>query len=199
MHESMSVILWMGYFLDSQGYPLRPTTVHQDNLSGKQLKTNGRASSSKMARHLNIRYFFVVDVQKRQHITIEYCSTDKMIGNFFTKPVGGAKFQHFRNIIMNVSHDEYGPVDVDELMAIHNEKMTKRFNMVLEGTIADKYEMDEHNISKEQNPAKPISQECVEDCSKLSSMMWTRVRNTHIRSNYNKPIKGGCACQRTYA
>ena len=43
-----------------------------------------------------------------------------MIGNFFTKPVGGAKFLRFRNIIMNISHDEYGPVDVDELMSIHN-------------------------------------------------------------------------------
>ena len=86
-----------------------------------------------------------------------------MIGDFFTKPVGGAKFRCFRNIIMNVSHDEYGPVDVDELMAIHNEKMTKRFDMVLEGTIADKYEMDEHNISKEHNPAKSSSQECVGD------------------------------------
>ena len=41
--------------------------------------------------------------------------------------------------------------------------MTKRLDMVLEGTAADKYEMDEHNISKEQNPVEPSSQECVED------------------------------------
>jgi hypothetical protein len=199
VHESMPAILWMRYFLDAQGYPLRPTKVHQDNLSGKQLETNGRASSSKRTRHMNIRYFFVADVQKRQHITIEYCPTDEMIGDFFTKPVGGAKFRRFRNIIMNVSHDEYGPVDVDKLMAIHNEKMTKRFDMVLEGTIADKYEMDEHNISKEQNPAESSSQECVEDRSKRSSMMWASVRNAHKRSKYDKPIKGGRARQRTYA
>ena len=44
-----------------------------------------------------------------------------MIGIFFIKPVEGAKFWRFRNIIMKISHDEYGPVDVDELMAIHNE------------------------------------------------------------------------------
>ena len=66
--------------------------------------------------------------------TIEYCPTDEMIGNFFTKPVGGARFRHFRNIIMHVSHDKYGPVDVDKLMAVHNETMEKRFDMVLEGT-----------------------------------------------------------------
>ena len=70
VHESMPVILWMRYFIDAQGYPLRPTNVHQDNLSGKQLVTNGRASRSKRTRYTNIRYFFVADVQKRQHITI---------------------------------------------------------------------------------------------------------------------------------
>ena len=74
---------------------------------------------------MNIIYFFVGDVQKHQDITIEYCPTDEMIGDFFTKPVEGAKFWRFRNIIMNSSHDEYGPVDVDELMAIHNEKNDK--------------------------------------------------------------------------
>ena len=148
---------------------------------------------------MNITYFFVADVQKRKHITIEYCPTDEMIGDFFTVPVGGAKFQRFRSIIMNVSHDEYGPFNVDKLIAIHYEKMTKRFDMILEGTIADTYEMDEHNISKEQNPAESSSQECVEDRSKQSSMMWASFRNTHKRSKYNKPIKGGRARQRTYA
>ena len=71
--------------------------------------------------------------------------------------------------------------------------------MVLEGATADKYEIDEHNISKEQNLVESSSQECVEDWSKRSSMMWASVRNAHKRSKYNKPIKGGCARQRIYA
>ena len=74
-------------FFGAQGYPLRPTKVHQDVLSSKKLETSGRASSNKRTRYVNIRYFFVADVQKRKHLTIEYCPTDKMIGNFFTKPV----------------------------------------------------------------------------------------------------------------
>ena len=79
---------------------------------------------------MNIRYFFVVDVLQRQHITIAYCPTDEMIDDFFTKPVRGAKFCRFLNIIMNIIHDEYGPVDMDKLMTIHNEMMEKRFDMV---------------------------------------------------------------------
>ena len=72
VHESMPDILWMCYVLVAQGYPLRPTQVHQDTVRDKQLETNRRASSSKRTRHMNIRYFFVTDVQKCQHITIEY-------------------------------------------------------------------------------------------------------------------------------
>ena len=109
--------------------------------------------SSKRTRHTNTRYFFVGDVQKRQHITIEYCPTDEMIGGFFAKPVGETKFRHFRSIIMNISHDEYGPVDVDKLTVICNEKMVKRFKILLKGSIADNYKLDEHIINKEQNRA----------------------------------------------
>ena len=48
--------------------------------------------------------------------------------------------------------------------------------------------MDEHIISKEQNPAELRSQECDEDRSKRSNMMWESVRNAHKRSTDNKPI-----------
>ena len=78
---------------------------------------------------MNVRYFFVADVQKRNHITITHCPTDEMIGDFFTKPVGGAKYRRFRNIIMNISQDEYGPVDVDALTTLHNEKLHKKSEM----------------------------------------------------------------------
>ena len=78
-------------------------------------------------------------------------------------------------------------------------KMTKRFNMVLEGITADTYEMDEHNISREQNPAELSSQECVEDRPRISNMIWVSVRSSHKRSKDNKLINRGRAHRRTYA
>ena len=72
-----------------------------------------------------------MDVQKPQHSPIDYCPTDEIISDFLTKSAGEAKFRSFRNSIMNSSNDEYGPVEVNELMVIHNEKMFKRFDMVL--------------------------------------------------------------------
>ena len=45
-----------------------------------------------------------------------------MIGGFFTKDVGGAKFCRFRNTITTISHNEYEPVDLDELTTMYDEK-----------------------------------------------------------------------------
>ena len=119
VHDNMRAILWTRYFLEAQGYPLKPSVIHQDNQSSILLENNGRRSSGRQTRHMNIQYFFVADVAKRKHITIKYCPTDKIIGDFFTKPLGGAKFRRFWNIIMNCSYNEHGPVDVDALMEVH--------------------------------------------------------------------------------
>ena len=123
VHDNVPAILWTRYFMEAQGYPMEPSVVHQDNQSAILLGTNGKGSSGKRTRHMNIRYFFVADIQETKQITMEYCPTDEMIGDFFTKPLQGAKFRRFRNIIMNITEDEHGTVDIDELMKIHYDKM----------------------------------------------------------------------------
>jgi len=181
VHDTMPAILWTRYFLEAQGYPLKASILHQDNVSSKLLETNGRASSSKRTRHMNIRYFFVGDVAARKHIKIEYCPTDEMIGDFFTKPLGGAKFRRFRNIIMNISHDEYGDVNVDELMAIHQAKMQRRFDMMARDDSSSDSE-DECTISADTSKVSASdgpSQECVGSGSKRSNIMWASVRRAH--------------------
>jgi hypothetical protein len=211
VYENMPALMWVRYFLEAQGYPLKPTTLHQDNTSAMLLELNGRASSSRRTRHMNIRYFFVGDVAKRQHITIEYCPTDEMIGDFFTKPLGGAKFRRFRNIIMNISHDEYGPVDVDALMVVHNEKMQKRIEIVSQHE--NEYD-DEPTISKCSNPTSDMdSQECVGDMiiapidaisvEKRTNASWATFRGAHkISKKTNQSTKGntsGLIHRRSYA
>ena len=170
VHENMAAILWTRYFLEVQGYPLLPSILHQGNIAAELLQTNGRASSSKRTRHMNIRYFFAADVPKRNHITIQHCPTNEMIGDFFTKPVGGAKFRRFRNIIMNINHDEYGPVNVDELTALHNEKMNKKVEMEASR---------QKNEPSASEHADLSSQECVGDVPKRSNIMWANIRGAH--------------------
>jgi hypothetical protein len=65
------------------------------------LKNNGRASSSKRTRHINIHYFFITDRIKAGEVKVEYCPTGEMIANYFTKPLQGSLFKRFRDMIMN--------------------------------------------------------------------------------------------------
>ncbi len=71
---------------------------------------NGKQSSGKRSRHMNIRYFFITDRFKQGEMTIGYCPASEMIGDHFTKPLQGALFHRFRAVSLNF--DERVP-DVD--------------------------------------------------------------------------------------
>ena len=66
--DVMPQILWTRYFLQEQGYAACESIIYQDNKSAMLLEENGRASSSKRTRHINIRYFFVADRIANQEI-----------------------------------------------------------------------------------------------------------------------------------
>ena len=100
--DVMPMVLWTNNFLRSQGFETRDTIIYQDNKSAILLETNGRYSSSKRTRHIEARYFFVKDYQDRKAFNIQYCPTDDMIADFFTKPLQGNKFYKFRKLIMNL-------------------------------------------------------------------------------------------------
>ena len=46
--------------------------------------------------------FWVTDKVKNEDLTIEYCPTEVMVADFFTKPLQGAVFRKFREVIMGV-------------------------------------------------------------------------------------------------
>jgi hypothetical protein len=100
--DIVGAMVWTKLFLEEQGYPLKENTLYQDNTSAILLESNGRKSVGPRSRHLNIRLFFVQDQQEKGHIKIEFCPTDLMLGDYFTKPLHGQKFTTFRNQIMNL-------------------------------------------------------------------------------------------------
>ena len=105
--DGMGIMLWSRGFLEAQGVNVEDNILHQDNQSAILLETNGKASSSKRTRHLNIRHFFVTDQVKQGTLTIKYCPTDQMLADHFTKPVTGAKFQELWTKIMNPKNPNY--------------------------------------------------------------------------------------------
>ena len=76
--------------------------MFQDNQSAILLENNGKKSSSKRTRHINIRYYFITDRIKNGELEIEYYPTDDMVADYFTKPLQGKKFLQFRKTIMNL-------------------------------------------------------------------------------------------------
>jgi hypothetical protein len=101
-YDVMPQVLWTDHFLTAQGHIVKDNIVYQDNKSSILLEKNGRASSSKRTRHINIRYFFVKDHVDRGTIRIEHCPTKEMIADYFTKPLQGVLFYQMRDHIMNI-------------------------------------------------------------------------------------------------
>ena len=98
--DASNMILWTRLFLEEQGYRVPCNIVYQDNKSAILLETNGKRSSSKRTRAINIRYFFITDQVEKGNIQIKHCPTNLMIGDFFTKPLQGKKFEFFRDLIL---------------------------------------------------------------------------------------------------
>jgi hypothetical protein len=100
--DAIGMILWTRLFLESQGYDVRDTKLYQDNQSAMLLERNGRRSTSKRTRHINIRYFFIADCIEKGDVKVEYCPTEDMVADIFTKPLQGSAFHKFRNDVLNI-------------------------------------------------------------------------------------------------
>ena len=114
VNDAMSMILWTRLFLEAQGIRVTDNIIYQDNQSTMLLAKNGRQSSGKNTRHLEIRYYFVTDNIGRKRVSIEHCPTEEMLGNFFTKPLQGALFCKLRKSIMGLPDDKSSPRDAIE-------------------------------------------------------------------------------------
>jgi hypothetical protein len=101
--DMMPIVLWTRYFLMAQGYGVTENLLLQDNRSSMLLERNGKASSSKRTRHINIRYFFITDRVNMKEVEIEWCPTKEMVADFMTKPLQGSHFRRMRDLIMGMT------------------------------------------------------------------------------------------------
>jgi hypothetical protein len=95
-------IVWTTHFLEAQGLRIDRTVLHQDNTSSILIEKNGRRSSTKRTRHMNVRFFYIKELVDTGMVTIEHCPTSTMLANFFTKPLQGQQFRRMRDRIMNL-------------------------------------------------------------------------------------------------
>ena len=102
----MTMVLWMKWFCEQQGYKVKSNTLQQDNQATIKLEENGKFSSHKRTRHINIRYFFITDQINKKNVTVRYCPTDELMADFMSKPLQGLKYQRFKSMIMNIPMEE---------------------------------------------------------------------------------------------
>jgi hypothetical protein len=86
--------------MEAQGYKIDKNILYQDNKSTILLENNGKRSSGKRTRAFNIRYFFLTDQIEKGNLSVEYCPTTEMIGDYMSKPLQGKLFQKFKKAIM---------------------------------------------------------------------------------------------------
>ena len=68
---------------------------------------NGRRSCTSYSRHINIRYFFIKNVLEREGIELRHCPTERMIADYYTKPLQGSLFRKLRDILMGLTPFPY--------------------------------------------------------------------------------------------
>ena len=73
------------------------TVLHEaqssTNVPAILLEKNGKSSSGKRTKHINIRYFFVTDRVQKGEVSVVWCPTGDMIGDYATKPLQGTLFR----------------------------------------------------------------------------------------------------------
>jgi hypothetical protein len=82
-------ICWTRCFIKAQGYGVKDNVLFRDNKSSILLEKNGKASSSKRTKHVNIWYFFITDRVSKEAVSVAWCPTGDMIGDYTTKPLRG--------------------------------------------------------------------------------------------------------------
>ena len=90
-------VLWMRHFLATQWQYILTTTIYQDNKSTILLAKNGRTSSSKLACHLNARYFFVTDKLKKTGQVLPY---EQLAGRFLFQAITGVMREKKLNLLV---------------------------------------------------------------------------------------------------
>ena len=108
--DFMPAICWTRCFMEAQGYHVEDNILFQDNKSSMLLERNGKASSGKQTRHINIRYFFITDRVMQGKVSLVWYPTGDMIRDFATKPLQGSLFKKFGDQIMGfVDAKDPGP------------------------------------------------------------------------------------------
>ena len=115
--DAMTFVMWAQYYFKEQTKNLPYTlklkdlrihnVIEQNNTNGIQLKQNGKQSSTKRTRHINIRYFYVTVKIEVRDVSVIYKHTHDMVSNYLTKPLQGLLFAKHRDTLLGLYKGDY--------------------------------------------------------------------------------------------
>ncbi len=99
--DGLTKSLWTRNFWEAQVMKVKPVQLWQDNQSTICLARRGKSTSNR-TRHVAIRYFFIRYFFRMDsgEVEISYLPTERMVADFFTKPLQGAVFLQHRAMLM---------------------------------------------------------------------------------------------------
>ena len=100
VYDILAQLVWTSNFMWAQRMNLWKVVLMQDNTSTILLENNGCASSTKRTKHIDIRYFYVKEKVDSKDVVVEYCPTEHMRADFFTKPLHANLFKWLWSQIM---------------------------------------------------------------------------------------------------
>jgi hypothetical protein len=157
--------IWNTMFWREQGYEISKNLLLQDNQSAIKMERNGRNSCTGNSRHIDIRHFFVKDRVDKGEIQVEYCPTELMLADYFTKPLQGALFRRFWDIIMGRTHINQILDDSSYSIKERVENRVQNKENVIEKRDSNKnHVQDKKNVIEKRDSSKAVT-----------DMMWADV------------------------
>ena len=153
-------VLWTKKFLEDQGVEVTETILYQDNMSSMLLERNGRQSSTKRTKHMDIRYFYVGEHIQNKTLSLQHCPTEEMLVDYFTKPLQGSLFVRLRNHIMGADFDDGDRQNQRSVLGHHDDNITAKASEKVQ-TVSDMTTTTfEHELAGQgENISSPADQD----------------------------------------
>ena len=77
-----------------------PTTLHEDNQACIYMSEDINSSVTSRSKHIATRFFWLREQIQADRLTMQYCPTDQMIADMFTKSLPLATFKRLRDCVV---------------------------------------------------------------------------------------------------
>jgi len=175
--------IWIIRFLEEQGCKMSKRTLHQDNESTIKLLKNGTKSCGKKSRHVDIRYFWTTDRIKELGINVIHCVTEKMLADFFTKPLQGSLFRNMRDVVQGLK--EY---DTLTSIKVSSEKEVKKEEKYMSNKKKKKIESSCRQERVGELPCREEKKVRFDGCVDLNEK-WKYAKNVEKKRTYADIVK----------